>query len=287
MFGGLNPDPSNPAGYKDMWVLSIPSFQWFLVDNGSSTAAPPVYGAMTCYIVGGGSKMLVYGGSGRPSYGCDKTSIHVFDMTKLIWEEIYDPNGGEYQVPSEIYNVIGGSASGGATLLPEAMDNQDMEDTFEEIIKKTKQTNSTRTNTESGVSGGAIAGIVVGVLVGISLISLGILWLRKQSKARARGESLPGSNDNPLAEMPSPLPPGELHSNDFSPPAQELDAHTPSEIASTNNGAHKRVSYYEPVKPELRVRRTDVGGGESIQHSTYYNHGGESIQGQDAGREGR
>ena len=283
MFGGWDGDPNSSVGYNDLWVLSIPSFQWFLVDNGLSNAkgAPPKYEAMTCYIVGGGSKMLVYGGRARPkTYQCDKTSIHVFDMTKLIWEEVYDPNGGEYEVPSKIYNVIGGGPHGGATLLPTSeMSNPDMQATFTEIIKKTKQTNSTSTNTNStstntnrtstntdstrtntensknGVSGGTIVGIVVGALVGISLISLGILWLRKRSKARTQG--LPGSNNNPLAEMPSPFPPGELHQYEFSPPAQELHAYMPNEMASPNDEVHTGASYYNPVKPELSVKRTE------------------------------
>ena len=152
MFGGYSLDGN--TGYGDVWVLSIPSFKWFLVNNGGSDAPgmPPSYEKMTCYVVGGGRRMLVYGGRTRPNENynkCDPTSIHVFDMTNLLWEEVYDPNGGEYEVPEIIHKVIGGGPSGGATVLPTSgMANLDMEATFKDIIAKTKSTNGT-TSTNS------------------------------------------------------------------------------------------------------------------------------------------
>ena len=306
MFGGWNPDPNSSAGYSEMWVLSIPSFKWFLVNIGTSTmpGSPPKYEAMTCYIVGGGSKMLVYGGGpSKFSFDgeCDRTGIHVFDMINLAWEVDYDANGGEYKVPKEIYNVIGGGPYGGATLLPEnGMANSDIEAKFKDIIAKTN-TNSTRTNTsdpasgdtipdlttespKSGVSGGTIAGIVVGVVIGISLVALGILWFRKQSKARARRGGFPGSesNDNPPAEIASiaTLPPGELHPYGFLPSAQELHGYMPNELVSQNDGVYTEGPYDKPTHLELSARGTEAGEGESVQYTTYSDHRGESIQAQ-------
>ena len=304
MFGGWNLDPNSSVGYSDMWVLSIPSFKWFLVNIGTSTipGAPPKYAAMTCYIVSGGSKMLIYGGGPDKDIfagQCDRTSIHVFDMTNLAWEVDYNANGGEYKVPKEIYNVIGGGPYGGATLLPQnGMANSDIEATFKDIISKTNITtniNSTRTNTSepasgepdtaressSGVSGGTIAGIVVGALIGISLVTLSILWFGKQSKARAQGRGFPESCGNPPAEIASiaKLPPGELHPYGYLPRAQELHGYMPHEMASQNDEAYTEVSYDNPAQPELGVGGlAEVGRGESVQHATYSDYRGESNQ---------
>jgi len=147
MFGGVGPGSDGP--YGDVWVLSIPSFKWFRVSGLATTPwAPPRYEAMTCHIVGGGSKMLVYGGRNDVDNQCiDRTGIHVFGMAKLTWEQVYDPNGEEYQVPKEIYDVIGGGPYGGATFLPEnGMANSKLEATFRDIIAKNKLTNGTSTN---------------------------------------------------------------------------------------------------------------------------------------------
>ena len=290
MFGGLSL-VSKLFRYSDVWVLSIPSFKWFLVDTKLSTmwVTPPGYVGMTCHIVGGGSKMLVYGGreSGVSDliseFNCDdKTGVHVFDMTKLTWEKDYDPNG-EYQVPKEIYDVIGGSPYGGATLLPEnGMANSYMEATFKEIIAKAKSTGEpddtpatiVRESSKSGVSGGEIAGIVVGVFIGISLIILGILWLRSRSKARARGPDILEINGTSYAEMSTKLALQELHPYCFAHHAQELHAYMPSEMPSTiNEGA----SHNEPVNLELSDKQTVVEGS---QDCTYQGHGEEGVQGQ-------
>jgi len=297
MFGGWSPDGS--VGYGDMWVLSIPSFKWFLVNTGLSTTTgtPANYEAMTCYIVGEGSKMLVYGGRTRTTdyqAECDRTSIHVFDMTRLVWEEVYDPRGGEYEVPKEIYDVIGGGPHGGATLLPKGgMANSDIEATFKDIITKTKlnngttNTNTTSTSTgsngstatpdstvkkgsKSKVSSEVIAGVVVGAFIGISLVFLGVWGLRKRSRARARRAGLPGSDGISPAEMSAALPPGELHSYGFAPHPQELHAYMPDEMASSRDEGLMRASYYQPVKPESRIRGAEVGRGESVQGQLYY-----------------
>jgi len=146
-----------------------------------------------------------------------------------MWEESYDPNGGEYEVPKVIYDVIGGGPYGGATLLPEnGMGNSEMADKF-------------KYNPKSGLPGRATAGIVVGVFVGIALVISGILWHLKRSKVRARGTDLPEVNSTSLVEMSTMLSPKELHSYTH---AQELHAYMPNEMASTNDEGHTGTSHY-------------------------------------------
>ena len=309
MFGGTSPDFT--ITYGDVWVLSIPSFRWFLVNTGLSTmpGTPPNYEAMTCYIVGGGSKMLVYGGRARPDMfqvQCDRTGIHVFDMTKLMWEEFYDPNGGEYEVPKQIYDVIGGGPNGGATLLPEkGMSNSVMEATFKDIIAKTTPTNSTNStsrapdsildttveeSSKSGVSGGTIAGTVVGAFVGISLIILGTRWLRKRSIAGREVTATQEVDSAPLTEMPTKLVPQELHTYGSAHYAHELHGYLPSEMATAPDERYNEAPHSEPARPSLRSRdrTTVVGQRESLQSHTLSGYGEEGVQRQSdsAGSEG-
>lgn len=188
--------------------------------------------------------MLVYGGWDVEDGKCDRTGIHVFDMTKLMWEGVYDPNGGEYKVPKEIYEVIGGGPYGGATLLPEnGMANSDMETKFGYTIKKPYSTEPA--TSKSGVPGGAIAGIVVGAFTGISVIFLGILWLRVRWRAGARSTTLPGSTEFPLTEIATKLAPGELPPHDSAPLAQELLAYIPNEMASRGNEERTGATYQQ------------------------------------------
>lgn len=187
-------------------------------------------------------------------------------MTTLTWQEVYDPNAREYQVPKVIYDVIGGGPDGGATLLPKnGMANSEMEATFKDIIGKAKAT-------KNGVSGGAIAGIVVGVFVGICLIISGILWFRKRSK------TLPGVNDTSPTEMPTTLAPGELHPYGFASHPQELHAYMPNEMASTIDEGHTGTSDYEAIKPELAVVGTVLGGEKDKEHCVYEGNGGGVVQ---------
>ena len=222
--------------------------------------------------------MLVYGGRNRENQQiCDRTAIYVLDMTKLICEQVYDPNGEEYQVPKEIYDVIGGSPYGGATLLPEnSMANTKLEATFRDIIAKNKLTNGTSTSdpdttsgtrvkegSRIGVSGGAIAGIVVGVFVGISLIVWGTRRFRKQWNGSGLIEV---NGATPLAEISTTLPPGELHAHSS---AQELSAYMPNEMASRIDEEHTRVS--PNPSSDAVVKR-------GVQHCTKYEYGGEGVQ---------
>jgi len=73
MFGGTKLGSEHKIGYSDVWVLSIPSFRWFLVNDGvpTSSGTPRGYEAMTCSVVGGGRKMLVYGGRNGSDYERD------------------------------------------------------------------------------------------------------------------------------------------------------------------------------------------------------------------------
>ena len=58
------------------------------------------------------SQMLTVGGIRYDSItkGCDweTKSVAILNLNSTQWGQVYHPDAGEYEVPSQIYNVIGG-----------------------------------------------------------------------------------------------------------------------------------------------------------------------------------
>ena len=134
MYGGQNLiPPENQTQYGDMWILTVPSFTWISVDTDKQST-PPARVGHTCNLYNG--QMIVVGGYTGKDLGCD-SGFYVFNATALTWQNTYtslqgsnplnqqaaqqkDPVGlgGSYgyQVPAPVISVIGGGASGGATV---------------------------------------------------------------------------------------------------------------------------------------------------------------------------
>ena len=133
MFGGQNLQPAGAQiQYNDMWILTIPSFTWIKVDqDGQSTPNPRA--GHTCNIWDG--QIIVVGGY-VGNITCD-AGFYVFDASQLKWQDSFVALGGAnqldqqtsqtqnssglsgsygYQVPEVVQSIIGGGASGGATI---------------------------------------------------------------------------------------------------------------------------------------------------------------------------
>ena len=116
-----------------MWILTIPSFKWIEVDTADQSV-PPARVGHTCNIWDG--QIVVVGGYTGPDLGCD-SGFYVFSASDLKWQNRFDALGGGnaqnqqlaqekdpaglsgsygYQVPQAVQAVIGGKASGGATI---------------------------------------------------------------------------------------------------------------------------------------------------------------------------
>lgn len=150
MFGGQNLQPAGAQTQKDdMWILSIPSFTWIEVDQ-SSQSVPYARAGHSCHVWDG--QMIVLGGYVSTEISCDAPGIYVFNMTSLSWSDqftaltgqkalqVYTGEGSTgnplaqqanqrgfgidagiegsygYKVPEPVRQVIGGNATGGATL---------------------------------------------------------------------------------------------------------------------------------------------------------------------------
>ena len=140
MFGGQNLTPyNNQTQYNDMWILSVPSFEWISVDMKGQSVPYPRAGH-TCNIWDG--QMVVVGGYIGAEIGCEQPGVYVFNMSSLQWgnqftartqDKSSDPfsqqtnqkgnnatSGLEgsygYQVPQAVIASIGGDPLGKATI---------------------------------------------------------------------------------------------------------------------------------------------------------------------------
>jgi len=117
---GWDPTQSNKF-FDEVWVLSLPSFTWLQIYNGSS----PRYGH-SCHIVGN-RQMITVGGrtSANATETCDfeYMSVAIYDLTEGNsdgWGSVYTADKPPYQVNAQISAAIGGGANGNATkLLPD------------------------------------------------------------------------------------------------------------------------------------------------------------------------
>jgi hypothetical protein len=135
-----------------MWILSVPSFSWIEVDQGTDKASiPPPRAGHLCQVWD--AQMIVLGGY-NTDLGCDAPGIYVFNMSSLGWSNQFTAVTGKnalqgynakdkgstgnplaqqinqrgfgvnagiegsygYAVPDAVQSVIGGAATGGATL---------------------------------------------------------------------------------------------------------------------------------------------------------------------------
>ena len=117
VYGGYNLRFGNPA--NDMYVLSIPSFQWVKVTPPN----PDPYGRWehTC-VVWQDAQMLVVGGLMKLSggngpvinaNGCNSSHppVVVIDTSDFTFQSQFSPQRS-YSVPQAVYNVIGGDYRG-------------------------------------------------------------------------------------------------------------------------------------------------------------------------------
>ena len=108
MNGDHNPTASEAAtqkGFNQVYVLSLPSFVWFRVND---TSGPAKYGH-TCENFGNG-QMISVGGL-DPTDTFSKTAnvsdpfpqgLGIFNMVNLSWAEFYDANAGPYEAPDVV-----------------------------------------------------------------------------------------------------------------------------------------------------------------------------------------
>jgi hypothetical protein len=134
IWGGLSVSPPivNVTAFNDVYVLTLPTFQWAKIFPGHQGNATYDYGhySASCNMVKSLSQMMVIGGSYPGSDMCD-LAPDIWAQHNLwtggvnntgqppqdIYWALYNPNVSSNVVPVDVYNLVGGDEHGGATLL--------------------------------------------------------------------------------------------------------------------------------------------------------------------------
>lgn len=212
MYGGQNLQPAAEQTQKDdMWILSVPSFNWIEVDQQNQV--PYARAGHSCHIWDG--QMIVIGGYIDPNLSCESPGIYVFNMTSLGWSDQFTALTGDratqaftgenskgnplaqqanqrgfgasaglegsygYSVPEPVQKVIGGQATGGATLTapvqtptggPLATGKPQTYTVTGPNGAIITETSSGGSNGNGGSSGPNIGAIVAGVIAGVFFV---------------------------------------------------------------------------------------------------------------------
>jgi hypothetical protein len=180
---------SNIAALDQIYVLSLPSFQWFEADY------PPTMARFghSCHVVGYGQRQLLIVG-GAPSIISwidiegnirDQWSwgLGVWDMTEMRWSDRYDAHAEPY-VTSDV--IVQGIHQNGQ--YPPNWTQPGVQQLFQKQMPASAPT--PMPTASSHLSTGAIAGIAVGVPASVFLLAVGIfLSLRRQRRNRRREAS--------------------------------------------------------------------------------------------------
>ncbi|KAJ6263725.1 hypothetical protein Dda_2295 [Drechslerella dactyloides] len=208
--------------FADVWVLSLPAFQWIKVDdennpdtritrNDLNNIANPNVGRTRhkCNLYKD-NQMIVTGGIvsqvGDLKLNIDACNsshppILVLDTNTFVWKASVDPEGEEYRVPGVVRNSVRNQREPS-----DGWPNTRLENLFSSAISTTasSSTSAPTSNTtggpddsttgnsaaaggsNSGISTGAIVGIAVGCVLGVALLLVGgfFFWRHKTPRAR-------------------------------------------------------------------------------------------------------
>ncbi|KAL4878082.1 hypothetical protein BJY04DRAFT_229983 [Aspergillus karnatakaensis] len=197
-YDGLSP-LNRPS--DDVYVLSLPSFEWIhLYEGDSRVNGRKEHKCVKPYP----DQMLVLGGLNLDTVTCIDL-VRVFNLNTGRFQEAYNPvDWNDYEVPSLVSGRIGGDTTGGATkTAPSAWTTPSLSSIFESPYTKTIATyypyNTPATNATSTsipTSGGgssfpAWAGALIGVLLALLLLAGLLIWwfMRRRRKQNPRRQS--------------------------------------------------------------------------------------------------
>lgn len=291
MYGGY--DPMKNASYDDVYILSLPSFTWTKVYSGQN----PKFGH-TCHSAGNRQMMTVGGLLDTNLYAVETTGqlpnlntskcdrwggVALFDLSNLTWGSFFNPYAPEYQLPTKLVDVIGGSMDGGATMSAPVSGFADA--AIYTMFHPPPPTNTSPTTTSSSSilptippskkhNSAYIAGAVVGSLAGVLIIVGLVAWIVYRRRRRATHPSIPRDyeeyRDKKLEhqELPADILPVELPESqcfaerrDTKSECQEL----PAEILPLKPPQSQCFAELECERPSVEIATSSVGSpGEGI-----------------------
>ncbi|KAL1883407.1 hypothetical protein Plec18167_002411 [Paecilomyces lecythidis] len=239
LYGGRDGDQI----FDQVYILSLPSFTWTKVYEGQS----PRFGH-TCNMVGA-RQMITIGGSADTDLtnGCDweTKSVAIYDLTALTWGSVYNAYAPKYEVPSLLYQVIGGSGNGSANVTApvSGFNSSALADLFQYTGPGVTGGSGSDAK-KSGISGGAIAGAVVGSIAGAALIAgLAVFLILRRRRATHSQQPYysttdPKDDNDTSAIARNPDQRAELASNRA---LNELSSERNVHELALNPGSHKQV----------------------------------------------
>ncbi|RDW61710.1 uncharacterized protein DSM5745_10382 [Aspergillus mulundensis] len=206
IYGGYDGlSPLNQSS-DDVFVLSVPAFEWVKLYSGNGTAnGRKEHKCVRPYP----DKMLVLGGVQVGGSSPCIDMIRVFNLNTGRFQDKYDPEDwDQYAVPELVIGRIGGDASGSATKTsPDAWTTTSLADVFKARYTKPiatyypyEKTGNTSTTTVPSGGGsdfpgwaGAIIGVVLGLALLAALFAFWFLRRRKRKGSRRASETSRGS----------------------------------------------------------------------------------------------
>ena len=185
----------------DVWILTIPSFQWISV---GATSVPRFYHSCALlgdrYIATYGGVAGVGGNEGTFSpEPCDtaQSGLRLFDLTTFDWAEQFELSPSNYSatVPKQIHNVIGGGSSGGATVTVPIAGFDDP--ALATVFARAPISSLSTSTTSAGAAGpshpniGSIAGEVIGAFLGFLLIIGSLAFFLRRRRKHTKKFDLP------------------------------------------------------------------------------------------------
>lgn len=193
----------NVTGFDDVWILTLPTFEWIKWYPEAPGASAP-HGLLTCNVIEN-SQMMVMGGNFTNSTACDVPTLggqHNLNLGQVNVENSkwyqYLPNLTSYSVPPAIVSVAGGTSSGGAINLAPADGWSDaalsvyfgQKAQFAErtptryipsALATTTPTPTPAPNHKSNV--GTIVGAVVGAVAALTIIGVAVFFYLRRRKS--------------------------------------------------------------------------------------------------------
>lgn len=202
--GGWGDDSTHSEA---LWVLSIPSFEWYLVQNGTKPEepSPGPRDSMTCDVFY--KYMMVFGG--EKTAKCDITGAFALDMANIKWISDWDAEEAaqsRYTIPKKVVDGIGGTVQGSSDIKGAAagMNDSGLNELFSAHIAEYARREPSATDTnkpprptsntpevfeeknveeKKGTSTGVIVGAVITSLAGLAIL-VGGFWLMHRRKAQ-------------------------------------------------------------------------------------------------------
>ena len=226
IYGGFNNQFDGQKGVgviDDVYVLTMPAFRWIQVTSEANSDLNPTNTRRHLCHTYQDRQMIVLGGDSTDTSqneicGCNSNypPLRLLDTSTYSWQTTFPVSNSSYEVPAQVYSVVGGGPNGGATLTAptggfnatignaSTIFSKRVARSKESLIRKESQNHNSSTPATPVPSLTNYTGIIVGAVIGgiAIILTVGglILLLRRRRATRSQSELDP---DWQKAELPN------------------------------------------------------------------------------------